>query len=226
MRATAIFRLLLLIVLFTVVGCAQLPIGGAAGGVGLPEVRDMPACGVSVRFSGYPEKLSADQVQSMTKPLGEYAKWEIAGWQFTKHRLSELAVCACRDFPLTAAEFEASLPAIVTNSYVIAGIGDAVEREVIESTERKLRQQWVWLKHAPSCLLVQSAIAPEPNNAATAYFATLTLMPTPNAALRSPAQPPGGSIAERLRQLDQLLKDRLISQNEYNKQRSVVLESL
>ena len=216
MRATTIFRLLLPIVVLAVVGCAPLPISG-------PVVRDMPACGVSVRFSGYAVQIPADVLRAaITKQFGNYAKWDITGWSFSKYRLEEFAGCACRDFPFTAAEFEKA--SLATPAYAIAGIGQAFETEGVESTEAKMRMKSVLLKHAPSCMLMQGVVSPEPNNAAAAFFPSLALIP--NAALSSPAQPPGGSVAERLRQLDQLLKDRLISQDEYNKRRNVVLESL
>lgn len=232
MGTTAIFRRFLPLALLAIVGCAPLPIAGLAGGLGLPAVRDMPACGVSVRFSGYPEQLPADVVQGIKKHFGEYAKMEITGWRFAKHRLLEAAVCACRDFPFTAADVENHPGLNATHTYAIAGIGEAVENEEDKSAEEKLRNKRVRLKNAPRCILEQTVMSPEPNSAAATFFPSLALMPI--AALSLPVQPSSNSpaeigqrsVAERLRQLDQLLSDRLISQDEYNKRRRVVLESL
>ena len=224
MGVVPVFRRLLLIVFLTVGGCAQLPIAGSADGFGLPAVRNMPACGVSVRFSGHPVELSEGEAKVVARDFGEYAKWEITGWKFHTHRLLELAVCACRDYPLTAAEFEDNPPADVTRNYVIEGIGEALEMEKVQSSQEKTRLKIVRLKSASSCMLVQQVVSPTPNNAAAAFFPSLAL--TPNVAPRLSAQPPAGSVAERLRQLDQLLKDRLISPDEYNTRRRVVLDSL
>ena len=45
-------------------------------------------------------------------------------------------------------------------------------------------------------------------------------------ARAAPSQPTGASVAERLRQIDQLLKERLTTQDEYNVRRQKILDAL
>lgn len=108
------------VALLAVVGCAPLPPVSQSVGVGLPAVRDLAACGVSVRFSGQPEKLPAEVTRALGDFFGAYSKWDISGWRFTKFRLVEYAVCACRDFPISLDEIKRG-NADITNTSSIAG---------------------------------------------------------------------------------------------------------
>ena len=119
---------------------------------------------------------------------------------------------------------EDATAANVTRTYELKDVGEAIEMEVANSPEENRRVKMVRLKNAPNCMSAQIVVSPVGSSAAPAFFSSLVL--TPTASNASPNQPTAGSVAERLRQLDQLLKDRLISQDEYNKRRLVIINSL
>lgn len=224
MRVRSIWLVFSSVVLLALCACAPLQSSRPGADIALqPTITDIPACGVRVRFSGNPSQLAANQIQTIAKSLGEYAKWEVTGWYFTKHRLTETATCVCRDYPLTAADVEDAADQRVTNTSLVNGIGESATFASEKSPDERLRWRSVRLANQPLCMLTQHIVSPEPDNAAATFFPTLALIP----ALPQPAQaPPRGTIAERLRQLDQLLTDRLVSQDEYNKRRNAILEAL
>ena len=257
MGATATFQRLMPIVALAVVGCAPLPPAGSVGGLAFPAVRDMPACGVSVRFSGTPEPIPMNILQALHKQYGAHAKWEFSGWRFNKNRLVELALCSCRDFPIRLDDIEKGMQN-VTNHVEIQNIGRGMAGDYPGSNGSNARERNVALNLFPNCMIAQSVTAPEPSVAAATFFSTLALMP--NAAILASLESSGGSgaskagdfistdtitggtsgrsenassnnssqrsVADRLRQLDQLLKDGIISQDERNARRKMILDAL
>lgn len=199
-------------------GCAQMP----SNGVNEPVTKNLGACGVKVQFSGQPEQVAPSALNEVTKTLGEYGKWEASGWRYGKYRLTEYAVCACRDYAFAASEFEKDASLQDLKTFTIVGIGQAAVKEFNEPVEAKTREQWVQLAHAPRCMLIQGVVSPEPINAAEAFFPTLALISKPNELALSSNR----AIADRLKQLEQLQKDRLISQEEFIKRRNQILDSL
>ena len=176
MSVNAIFRIVLVAITFVFAGCAQLP----SNGVNEPVIKNLGACGVSVQFSGQPEQLATSSLNTVvTKAIGSYGKWESSGWRYSKYRLVEFAICACRDYPYTATEFEKQATALGLKTLYLDGIGQAALLESNESVEEKNCEQWVQLKNAPRCMLMQGVTSPESVNAADAFFPTLTLMTKP-----------------------------------------------
>lgn len=285
--------------LLAIAGCTQLPLSVQATKDEVPPVRDLPECGVSVRFTEAPVRISPNEAGAIAKGFGEYAKWDVSGWQLSKFRHREISVCACRDYPLTAAELEENKTIIgVVRSYPIAGIGFAVQIERTNSPEEKTRIAIVRLTGADRCMVVQLVGSPNPDSVAASFFSSLTIVsghkgsrftPSDTPSIRhqhdnltsgdvittntvkggaigaaSRGTPYGGSpadnkkafeegeaelkefhrknrstqeseigengqnnpIAERLRQLDQLLRDQLITREEYNARRKSILDSL
>ena len=224
MRVACIRLVLSSVVLLALCACAPLPNQKYSSDIAVHStIKDIPACGVRVQFSGTPSELAASDIQKYANALGEYAKWEVTGWHFNKHRLRETAICLCRDYPLTAADVEGIRDPNVTGTSSIRGIGETVTQESQKSPEEKFKWRSVRLTSQPLCMFMQHIISPEPDNAAAVFFPTLALIPSPPQTVPAP---PRGTIAERLRQLDQLLTDRLVSQDEYNKRRSAILEAL
>ena len=216
MSISTVSRIVLVAIASVFAGCAQIP----SNGVNEPVSKNLGACGVNVQFSGQPEQVAPSALSSITKSLDVYGKWETSGWRHSKYRLTEYAICACRDYAFAASEFEKSLQGL--KIFTIVGIGQAAIQENNESSEAKNREQWVQLAHAPRCILIQGVISPESINAADAFFPTLALISKPNALAPSSNR----AIADRLKQLEQLQKDRLISQEEFIKRRNQILDSL
>ena len=223
MRVASIRLVLSSVVLVALCACAPLPNQKHISDIAAqPTIKDIPACGVRIQFSGIPSQLAANQIQTVAKSLGEYAKWDVSGWYFTKHRLTETALCVCRDYPLTAADVEENRDPSLTGISTIPSVGEAATHESQKSPEEKYRWRAVRLTNQPLCMFTQHITSPEPDNAAAIFFPTLALIPSPPQTVPSPR----GTIAERLRQLDKLLTDRLVSQDEYNKRRSAILDAL
>jgi hypothetical protein len=216
MRTSFVFRSFSSLMVFSaMVGCAQMPVNDS----GVSISKDFPACGVKIEFSGQPKQIPVEAAQEFTKLVGNYGKFTGIGWTYSKYRLSELSFCLCRDSPLTDEEFEKQSSLFDKPPATISDIGESLEFTSHESVERKIRLQLVRLNNAPSCLLVQYVLTPESINTDPNLFSSLALI--------SPAKTaPKGDVADRLRLLDKLLKDKLISQEEYNKRRIIVLELL
>lgn len=104
----------------------------------------------------------------------------------------------------------------------LAGIGSALELHREKSAEEKMHAQTVQLWNPDRCAVLQVVVSPEPVSASRSFFSSLA---RPASVPGRPAQP-GMRAADRLRQLEHLLKDRLITQDEYVRRRRVILESL
>jgi hypothetical protein len=164
--------------------------------------------------------------------LPKYSKWEIDGWGYEKFRLTEYAICLCRDYPFTANELKPNAELFskgrsISNprTFMQEGIGPAFEFEGAEpSAEAKERTRFIYPRNAASCIVAQSTRSPSVEAAGSEFFSRLAL----SSSATKPREAPSGtaSPAERLRQLDLLLKDRLITPEEYNEKRRVILERL
>lgn len=209
--------------LLVLTGCAQ-PVGVGGGRVEPAGIVTFQACRVSVTFAGSPEKVSANEVQRMyAQEANKYDKWEAEAWRSSQFRLNQIAICQCRDYPITPIDTAQIIGGPVKNEAVIAGIGTAKDYEQDQSTQQRLRFRFIHLDAIPNCVFIQMVGAPPANEtAASPFFSSLT----PASTSGSPMQPAAGAAAERLRQLDQLLKERLITQDEYDVRRRRILESL
>ncbi len=205
------------------VGCAQLPTPGT---VSTTPLIDFSECGVSVGFSGNPAQIPESDLQPLLKGLGEYAKWNATAWRFSKYRLGEYAVCICREYTLTFADMgepKGWIP-VEKSEKILEGIGAAAEYQQDRSADERIRMQIVYIFNPDRCVVMQVVTAPEPGIASRSFFSSLG--PPSNVTRRSMIQAPAMPVADRLRQLEQLLKDHLITPDEYARRRRVVLESL
>lgn len=210
--------------LASLASCAQLPSTGPVIAHG-PSV-DLQSCRVSVQFSGTPSTLTSAEMQSFAKSLGDYAKWDVTAWRFTKFRLVELAVCMCRDYPIPESELGSMTGwnEGAGSQTVKEELGATSEFWLDKSADEKLRMQIIKFKDLDRCVMAQYVQSPDPYVESRRFFSSPTpLAKVTGAPLGSPSK---GSVAERLRQLDQLRKDRLITEEEYSNRRRVVLDSL
>jgi hypothetical protein len=220
-------RHLLLFALSALAGCVQPAMQASGSGFGnRTSVVSFPACEAKVEFSGNPEVVSDAEKQQLEKSLGTYGKTNVSAWRFGQYRLEEVASCICRDYPMTHGEFHASwiaqgfteIPLLRTK---IDGVGAAMEYERTYSVEDSRRFRTVLLESNDKCAMLLGVKAPQTKAPSIRFYSSL--LPT---AMATTASPPNRNIESRLRQLEQLLKDRQITQDEYNQQRKKILDSL
>ncbi len=211
-------------------GCAQNQLPGLRGSLGSqPTIKNFAACDLSVRFSGQPEEMPKDSIRPELNKSG--GKQEGQSWMYVSELLGvrkvEVAVCVCQtDFSLPNVVSEVRKTGIY-NKYV-DGIGYVTESPVIETDNGAKMLTKVSSGTASSCYVLQSVGAtgtPESvKEAASPFFSSLAPMP-------KETQKPAASLtnvpaSERLRQLDSLLKEKLISEDEFNKRRAIILDTL
>ena len=215
----------LLIVLLT--GCAQQNTSSPSG-ASQPSTA-VQLCGLDVGFSAVPRRMTQDEIKSVSSSISSsYAKWEMTGWVADKYRLTENAVCVCRDFQFSNDEFQRIISTIRSQPYGatakevnIAGIGPTVQFESLSTSPMaKERVQMTHLADSPSCLLLQSTILPEAESQRSQFFYNLSPI-APKKTSAAAATP-----AERLRVLESLKADGLITADEYNTRKKVILDSL
>ena len=216
-------RLLLSSLACLLAGCAQFPTGNTNS---LSPIVSM--CGSLVRFSKPPRALSEAESQLAAVQLSRYAKWTITGWAIDEYRRSEVAVCMCREFPIEPSEFKMmqsnirAQPMIGSvKERVMRGTGNVVYYEpLVTNPQAKGRIQIFFPLQMPSCILTQSTVTPAEDATAILFFENLQFRQPDGSNEES--KPP----AERLRLLDSLRSEGLISIDEYNARRKAVLDSL
>lgn len=216
-------RVLLSALASVLAGCTQLP---SHNNISPSPIVNM--CGAQLQFSKPPRILSDAESQLAAGQLSKYAKWNITGWVVDEYRRSEVAVCMCREFPIEASEFKLIQSNILAQATlsgvkerVIRGIGNVTYYEPpVTNQQAKQRIQVFFPVKLPSCILLQSTVTPA-EDATSALFFENTKFGKPdssNAESRSPA--------ERLRLLEALKREGLITGEEYNTRKKAVLDSL
>lgn len=224
--------------------CAQSQMPKSQVGNGSqPTVKNFDSCGLSVRFSGQPEALTtgqADQFQQLfgVKPMGP-------SWRYLSHILdvskNETAFCVCPP-QQKLREWKLELNA---TSVHLEGVGTTYE---VATTEldggSKMTMKTTVSDSAPDCMVVQYVVAKGNTNAIGSaiapFFASPLAIPSTqeNIAIsrtdgsadletkQLEKSRTGKSASERLKQLDSLLVEKLISEDEHKKRRAIILESL
>jgi Short C-terminal domain len=184
-------------------------------------------CDIKVGFSGAPRALDSAELATATAYLPKFSKWSIEGWVLDQYRLLETVTCLCRDYPFAPNEVReivnaARNTALTKNALVSeTSAGIVIDYEGPDSSpSAREHYRHIYPATRPSCFAVARVRAPEATaiESRASFFSRLTL---------SPANAPSAlSVAERLRQLDKLLADGLITREEYAERRRVVLEQL
>jgi len=211
-------------------GCAQNQMPNSRVSQGSqPTTKNFAACDFSVRFSGQPEEMREDSVPGMDKQSGETLEGPI--WMYASEllgvRKAEIAVCMCQaDVTLLDARSQFRKTGIY--SKFVDGIGYVTESPVIEIDNGAKMLSKVSFGTASSCYVYQAVFTkgtPESvKEAALPFFSSLA--PIPKETQKSAANLTNVPASERLRQLDSLLKEKLISEEEFNKRRSIILDTL
>ena len=172
--------------------------------------------------------MTAAEMRPFLDGVGNYAKWDTKGWFADQYRYSEGAMCACRDYTFTEEEFAArkdyigsSADFLELQQRVIPAVGASFQFQAPGSTvAATLRVQLVRPTQASSCLLIQFTQMPQSDPRRNDFFNRLT----PIAISRSDIAV--GTPAERLRVLESLRAEGLISVDDYNARKKVIVNSL
>ena len=222
MKASRQFHRVSVVLALALVGCA--PMQDSRGG-GQSSVVELKACGVRVTFSGNPKKMSADQIQEGRASLGEYYKWEVDGWVSSQFRLAQVAMCICRDSPFVQLDLEAEPNGFIGSTrraVDVEGVGAGNTFYGERSPTERQRIQLVGTRMFPNCAVMQIVVSPPADDGVEGpFFSSLT-----SSTVAARQSRPTGNVADRLRQLEQLRKDGVISNDEYTNRRRVILDSL
>lgn len=197
-----------------------------------PTVALLPKCAAQQTFSGATRTLRSDELVALSEMLGKYSKWQLEGISYEDYRLAETAVCACRDYKFVVEELRGYAENVQANNAfqdakinMLDPIGPSIEVLASTSTpEATDRVRLVRPNHAPQCLVIQAVRAPESQAKASIFFSRLEQFPreTATPSIRATPQTP----ADRLRALEQLRRDGLLSEDEYKTRRNAVVEQL
>jgi hypothetical protein len=218
----------LLAALSFLVGCAQT--GPNENRTPMPKTVDLKSCGARVTFSGPPERPSRDLMQAFSEFLGPYHRWESDMWWFRQYGLIEMAFCACRDSSFTVEEVALDLSlgvggfSITERDIKVPGFRSLTELEKNTSGEVQIVRVGI-SETAPKCMLAQMVRSRGSDRGMVKPFFAALEVQGASGSEPSPGKS-AGSASDRLRQLDQLLKEGLISRDEYDSRRRRVLDSL
>src|SRR5262245_31237721 len=76
------------------------------------------SCGVSVEFSGAPRALHLNEAARYTAGLGKNAKWEVDGLVYQEFKVSQTAICACRDVEFASGDIREAELSLARNPNV------------------------------------------------------------------------------------------------------------
>lgn len=186
---------------------------------------DLPACNVRVEFSGTPRTLSAAELSAQTNGASTRAGVSAVGLGYQSSEVGETAVCTCGQHDLAEDWFVAEVDAARRknggrgSSERLRGIGRAYDIEIGSPPAGVLaRNRVLSLEMRPACLLELKLI--QSIAAAPSTFLSRVFVIQPGESNST------GEVANRLRRLDELLRDKLISQAEYEQARKKIIENL
>ncbi len=170
-------------------------------------------------------------MKPLTDLLGNYAKWALEGWWFDRYRLTEIALCMCRDYPFTEGEKSDMMNslgetrAINRKELTHNLLGTIAEYEANDrAASGNERFKMLFPKNAESCVAIFNVKAPSSEISSTPFLAGIE--PSVAAGSQNLNDPKASTVADRLRQLDSLLSQRLITQGEHNERRRRILDGL
>ena len=195
---------------------------------------ELGKCSVTATSSGVPRRYRENELRPAVDAMSNYAKWTVEGWVFEQYRFTESAICMCRDYPYTrgervavSANIQAQLRTSVPREFTDASLGVFFDYDVpIESPAAKDRVRVLYPTKADSCLAYLSTRMPVTETSGSQFFLRLSPSGAAPSSPSAPAARSNAAVAERLRQLDSLLKEQLITQEEYSERRRRILEAL
>ena len=172
--------------------------------------------------------MSDSEMRSLTGLLSSNSKLEVAGWALEQYRYMEAVTCLCRDRPWSDKEFSDLGVAIGNSSEFydiqersIPLIGPAYRYDLVESTPASTQRfQLVRPLSDASCLLVQTNRTAESDPRRADFFSKLAPLNfgRPNSG--------ANGTANRLRALESLRADGLITLEEYKARKKAILDAL
>jgi hypothetical protein len=210
-----------------IAGCAQ-P-GLRPDQVSQPTVKNFPACELSVRFSGQPQETKWDLGKEMIEEVGD--KTEVQMWFYLSEirgiTKREVAFCGCPPDPLKSnPRFRILRPG--PYSKTIKGVGDIQDTPVVETDQgMKMVMRETW-GSSPMCYLTQVFFSKGSNEAvrdiAEPFISsTASIVQEPKGATTNTNALPA---PERLRQLEALRNEKLISEDEFKARRALIIDGL
>lgn len=203
-------------------GCAQ-P-GFRADIVSQPTTKNHPSCQLSVRFSGQPEEVRGGLGDQISKEMG--GKPDGPVWIYASELQGvpkrELSLCVCPKEPKFS-ELKAETTRSSPYSKFVEGIGHVNESPVTEVDGGAKAIMKFTLFPDSVCFLAQVVIgtgAPEAIRSIASPFLSST------APILRDTKGVGLSPTVRLRQLEALREEKLISEDEFKARRTLILESL
>lgn len=232
-------RFVVLVVAASIYGCASTPANVSFNNsvaISDTTVR-FEQCGVSVRFRGYPRQITPQELTDLTRNLAGSLKWDVVGYGFDEPRLAEVAVCTCRDAVFGARDMEQfrALTQEGGNNKFIALLNSSYSQYILRYEaanslgEMIDRIQFAFPTVANRCIFMQNVWSEKSNIAAsTSFFDTARgAIGEARKPETAPLEKQGGkSIEERLDQLMKLRNLNLISQEEYDRKRKVIIDGL
>ena len=215
-----------------IIGCStQQTLNAANAGQSSTEV-NFSNCEVKVQFTGQAREFNSNETLQLTGSLPKYGKWRATASIYEESRLTEWAACLCRDYPFTDAEkfarpgvFQANASGRDLRIYDKTQIGSAFEFESPESNPTTLVRVRVSAPaSAPSCLLLQGVAAPESKSVARLFLEHAS--PSNHTKPELAQAQESSSALLRLKRLDQLLDEKLITRDEYDQRRKIILDQL
>ncbi len=235
-------KIALAIVAAMVAGCAQNQMPGPQRSQ--PTTKDFPACDLRVQFSGQPQEMPS---QFADEVLKDGAKLDGTAWLYASTRLgetrSEAAYCYCPDESKLEEVHQEVKRKSPFGRYVDA-LGHVQETPLFEGDQGQKVIVKSTLRDESKCILIQlvnGSAAPQViRDEAVPFLGSLSALPKPprktgifrtdGSAAQKLQQleesPTGKYTVERLKLLDQLLKEKLITPEEFNTRRAKIIDNL
>lgn len=192
------------------------------------SVRSFPSCQVTVRFSGQPDEVRGESREKLHPGLGsaEGSVWVHVSYVQGVFR-NEIAYCVCPSKTKSREDIVKTWRPNL-NHKVVENFGDVLEFPMMDFESGKSVSRDTWVTNS-ACYLRQlvggTAVSAEAFRAAASPFlssAALIVKDTNGAA----ANLSSTSISQRLKQLEALRNEKLISEDEFKARRALIVEGL
>lgn len=226
--------------LLALTSCAQLPshisVGKKTTVAGTAATFEQ--CNISVRFTGSPRPLSSLELSAFSGIMTKFSNWEVDTLGYEQYRLAEFAVCICRDYEFSAGEISQLESTMQMNkdvrfirAYTPPYSKSAVEFESSEKSNGIIERVQMFLPNAaPKCMFLQSVKFEASKSSSSLGFlgTTEAARVRSSGSVGSPpvSEKPKATVAHRLEELGELRRRGLITKEEYEQKREVILQGL
>lgn len=217
------------IVVAMVAGCAQNQMPGPQRSQ--PTTKDFPACDLRVQFSGQPHEMPSQFAADFSKNGGTISG---TAWLYASTRLgesrTEMAFCYCPD-ESKLEEMHQEVKRKSPFGLYIDGLGHVQETPLFEGEQGDKVTIKSAIRDQSRCIMTQvvkGTAAPQVvRDEAVPFIASLSALPKPPPKFQQLEESPTGKYTvERLKLLDQLLKEELITPEEFNTRRAKIIDNL